>query len=63
MTHISFKPILAILILGKLKSDMMEKGRGHTNKFFEIEIETPHVHDPHYQGGVRPAADWEIPGR
>ena len=36
-------------------------GKGHTNKIFEIKIETPHMHDPLCPGGVRPVNNWEIP--
>lgn len=38
------------------------QGRGHTNKPLGKKIETPHIHDPNYPGGVRPPADWEVPG-
>ncbi len=37
-------------------------GKGHTNKILQQLIETPHVHDPSYPGGVRAPYVWEIPG-
>jgi hypothetical protein len=33
----------------------------HYNKFLKIYIETPHIHDPFYSGGVRYPELWEIP--
>lgn len=34
---------------------------GHFNKVLDKKILTPHVHDPYYPGGIRPALPWEIP--
>jgi hypothetical protein len=36
-------------------------GVGHTNKILRKKIETPHMHDPQYPGGVRYVDDWEMP--
>src|SRR3984885_8749829 len=33
----------------------------HLNKVFKEWIKTPHVHDPHCPGGIRPAEPWEMP--
>ena len=33
----------------------------HFNKTLGQYIESPHVHDPHSPGGIRPPAPWEIP--
>ena len=33
----------------------------HYNKFLDKYINSPHVHDPSYPGGIRPAMPWEIP--
>lgn len=35
--------------------------QSHYNKFFDIDIYEPHVHDPIFPGKIRPAFDWEIP--
>ena len=37
-------------------------GKGHTNKILQELVETPHVHDPLYPGGIRTPYAWEIPG-
>ena len=38
------------------------QGKGDQNKSFKEKIETPHVHDPNYPGGVRyPGRPWEVP--
>jgi RHS repeat-associated protein len=37
------------------------KGKAHTNKFLGEKIDTPHVHDPAYPGGVRYPNNTEIP--
>jgi hypothetical protein len=36
-------------------------GGSHTNSVTGIEVPTPHVHDPDFPGGVRPALPCEIP--
>ena len=36
-------------------------GDSHWNKVLKEDVKTPHVHDPNYPGGVRPALLWEIP--
>ena len=33
----------------------------HYNKFLKKEVNVPHVHDPYYPGGIRPALPWESP--
>jgi len=33
----------------------------HFNKFLKTDIFEPHIHDPSFSGGVRPADVWEIP--
>ncbi|NGX59573.1 MAG: putative deoxyribonuclease RhsB [Chlamydiae bacterium] len=35
--------------------------KDHWNKFLKRNVGAPHVHDPYYPGGVRPAMPWEIP--
>jgi hypothetical protein len=35
--------------------------KSHRNKVLKQDIETPHIHDPAYPGGIRPALPWEIP--
>jgi hypothetical protein len=33
----------------------------HWNKSLKQDIFSPHVHDPMFPGGIRPAQPWEIP--
>lgn len=37
------------------------KGKAHQNKNFKEKIETPHIHDLNYPGGIRYPEPWEIP--
>jgi hypothetical protein len=41
--------------------DGPQDAHSHFNKFSEIQIPTPHVHDSVTLGGIRPAELWEIP--
>ena len=36
-------------------------GKSHRNKILKEEIFTPHIHDPSFPGGIRPAYPWELP--
>ena len=36
-------------------------GKGHRNKILKEELETPHVHDADYPGGIRYPEAWEVP--
>ena len=35
--------------------------RSHFNKIIKENVPEPHVHDPSFPGGIRPAYQWEIP--
>lgn len=35
--------------------------QSHYNKVLKVEVFEPHVHDPLFSGGIRPAYPWEIP--
>ena len=36
-------------------------GRKHTNKILKLDIQTPHIHDKTFPGGVRHPESWEVP--
>ncbi|MBF5058597.1 RHS repeat-associated core domain-containing protein [Candidatus Neptunochlamydia vexilliferae] len=35
-------------------------GKSHRNKILKMDINTPHIHDPQYPGGIRYPKDWEL---